>query len=29
MLRHHQEYRHIHRMVLELEGKPRAAAALE
>ena len=29
MLRRHQEYRHIHRMVLELEGKGRAAAALE
>ncbi len=29
MLRRHQEYRHIHRMVLELEGKPRAAAALD
>ncbi len=28
-LRRHQEYRHIHRMVLELEGEPRAAAALE
>ena len=28
-LRRHQEYRHIHRMVLELEGKPREAAALE
>ena len=28
-LRRHQEYRHIHRMVLELEGNPRAAAALE
>lgn len=29
MLRRHQEYRHIHRMVLELEGRPREAAALE
>ncbi len=29
MLRRHQEYRHIHRMVLELEGKPGAAAALD
>ena len=29
MLRRHQGYRHIHRMVLELEGKPRAAAALD
>ena len=28
-LRRHQEYRHIHRMVLELEGRSRAAAALE
>ncbi len=29
MLRGHQKYRHIHRMVLELEGKPHAAAAVE
>ena len=29
LLRRHQEYRHIHRMVLELEGKPKAAAAVE
>lgn len=28
-LRNHQNYRHIHRMVLELEGKNRAAARLE
>ena len=28
-LRHHQEYRHIRRMVLELEGHGHAAAALE
>ena len=28
-LRNHQKYRHIHRMVLELEGKSRAAARLE
>ena len=25
----HQKYRHIHRMVLELEGKRRAAAKLD
>ncbi len=29
LLRHHQEYRHIKRMVLELEGKSRAAARLQ
>ena len=28
-LRHHQNYKHIHRMVYELEGKTRAAARLE
>ena len=28
-LRRHQEYRHIHRMVLELEGRSRDAAALD
>ena len=28
-LRGHQEYRHIRRMVLELEGKAKAAAKLE
>ena len=29
MLRNHQKYRHIRRMVLELEGRERAAANLE
>ena len=29
LLRRHQGYRHIHRMVLELEGRQREAAALE
>ena len=28
-LRNHQNYKHIHRMVLELEGNNRAAAHLE